>query len=148
MKNLIFFTVITGMFLGIFACGTAASDPKPSSSHQDTVAYHEEMDPKLALPAIHKWDTLRGTIIKALKGLDAPQDTGFVAKGFHIPFNDIQSILRNTGDTSQLFAMLAIEHDAAGNPYLALIFQAPDKTSNQTIRYYDFTKPCPNNCPK
>jgi len=147
MKNLLFLAFTATLFGGIFACG------KPSDSHHATQSaltnkdfVRPFMDPEKARFAISAWNALRTHIVS---DLDTTHfiDTNYVARGFHVPFNDLKAILNNIGDTTQLFAMLAVQ-DSAGNPakpMLTLIFQAPDKEGN--LKYYDFTLPCPKQCP-
>ena len=106
------------------------------------------MDPEKATAAMSRWNALRQIFVNALNGtLNAPQDVKYVARGFQVPYSDLKGILENVGDTTKIFAMLAIQDSAgiSGKPQITLIFQAPDKT--KTLRYYDFTQPCPTNCP-
>lgn len=152
MKHLTFFALVVLLFSGIFAC--ADSNQHPSLAEKSQTLTEDNpmiplMNPEKADTAKRKWEALRRVLVTTLNGLDIPKDTNFVAKGFHVPFNDLKRILDNIGDTSQLFAMLAIQDSAGipGKPMISLIFQAPDKTKAQTIQYYDFTKPCPSDCP-
>jgi hypothetical protein len=152
MKHLTFFALVVLLFSGIFAC--ADSNQHPSLAEKTPTLAEDTpvvplMNPAKADTAKRKWEALRRVLVNTLTGLDIPKDTNFVAKGFHVPYNDIKRILDNIGDTSQLFAMLAIQDSAGipGKPMISLIFQAPDKTKAQTILYYDFTKPCPSDCP-
>lgn len=148
MKNLLFFAFITLLFSGIVACGQhnngdALTEPKNVTSGKGV---HPNMDPEKAEAAKGRWNTMRSYIVNNLNTTHF-LDTNYVAKGFHVPFNDLAGILANIGDTTQLYAMLAIQ-DSADNPQkpmITLIFQAPDK--NGTLRYYDFTLPCPKQCP-
>ncbi len=142
MKNLLYLPVWAIFAAAVFACGQPSTPPALVHSKAP-----DEMDPKEAQAAIAEWDSLREVVVDYLDSKGNPEDTIYIAKGFNIPFDDIQDLMDNVGDKSQLFAMLAIEKDSAGNPYLSLIFQAPDTSARKTIRYYDFTKPCPNNCP-
>lgn len=152
MKHLTFFALVLLLFSGIFACSDSKQDVPPAdektaqSSDQNVLPL---MDPLKADTAKRKWEALRVVLVNTLKGLDVPKDTNFVAKGFHVPFNDLKRIMDNIGDTTQLFAMLAIQDSAGipGKPMISLIFQAPDKTPERAIRFYDFTKPCPSDCP-
>ena len=153
MKHLLYPALLTIFLAGIFACNSPA--PKPpkiqskalSSGTPDPGVF---MNPGNANIAKHKWQALRPIFVNALKGMDAPQDTIYVAKGFHIPLDDLRDILNNIGDDSQLYAMLGIQYDSTKTPpapYISLIFQAPDTTARRTIQYYDFTRPCPSDCP-
>lgn len=143
MKNLLYLPLGVLLAAAFYACGPSSDHPAPAPGKAP-----DEMNPREAKAAIAEWDSLRKVVVNYLDSTGNPEDTIYIAKGFNIPFDDIQDIMNNTGDKSQLFAMLAIERDSAGNPYLSLIFQAPDTSKSQTVRYYDFTKPCPNNCPK
>ncbi|MBC7775126.1 MAG: hypothetical protein H7246_06770 [Phycisphaerae bacterium] len=151
MKHLLFLALIVFLFSGIFACsdsGTQAQKVNQSKKTSGKILPLEEITPGAADSAIGRWQEKRAVINNFFVGIDAPQDTSFVAKGFHVPFADLDSILKIVGDTSQLFAMLAIQYDSSTTPptpYICLILQAPDK--NDVIRYYDFTLPCPSNCP-
>lgn len=152
MKHLIFIVFVALLFSGIFACADSNQHaPLAEKNPSATVAGPTVplMNPAAADTAKRKWEAIRRVLVTTLKGLDIPKDTNFVAKGFHVPFNDLKRILDNIGDTTQLFAMLAIQDSAGipGKPMISLIFQAPDKTKAQTIQYYDFTKPCPSDCP-
>ncbi len=148
MKNLLFLTFLAFLFAGIFAC----TQPNSHSTAQvaaksGDVPVHPFMDPEKAGIAMFRWDTLRQVFVNALSGMNAPQDVKYVARGFQIPYSDLKGILENVGDTSKIFAMLAIQDSAgiSGKPQITLIFQAPDQT--KTMRYYDFTQPCPTTCP-
>jgi hypothetical protein len=142
MKNLYYLAFPFFFSLVLFACGQKADKELVAPSH-----VLDEMDPKKARVAIAEWDSLRTSFIGTLDSMGQAGDSIYVVKGFHVPFDDIRQLMDNIGNKEQLFAMLAIEKDRAGNPHLALIFQAPDTSKAQTIRFYDFTKPCPNNCP-
>lgn len=124
-----------------FACG---SDSKPPVSVGKPLL---QMDPQKAQAAIAKWDSTRTQVILALDSMGRAADSMYVVNGFHVPFKDIRSLMDNVGDDEQVFAMLAVETDKFGNPQFALIFQAPDTTKEHKVQYYDFTKPCPTNCP-
>ena len=153
MKHLPFLALMLVLFAGIFACNQPGSPSNGPANVQVTPdpnpGHYPLMDPVKANEAKLKWDQLRGVLVNTLKGINVPNDTNFVARGFHVPFNDLKRILDNIGDTTQLFAMLAIQDSAGipGKPMISLIFQAPDKSPKGTIQYYDFTKPCPTNCP-
>ena len=141
MKNLLFLFA-AGLFVtSQFACG---SESKPQVSAGAPLL---QMDPVKAQKAIEKWDSTRTQVIIALDSMGRAGDSMYVVKGFHVPFKDIRSLMDNVGDDEQVFAMLAVETDKLGKPQFSLIFQAPDTTKERTIRYYDFTKPCPTNCP-
>ena len=141
MKNLLFLFA-TGLFVtSQFACG---SDSKPPVSVGKPL---EQMDPSKAQEAIAKWDSTRSRVIIVLDSMGHAADSMYVVKGFHVPFKDIRSLMDNVGNDEQVFAMLAVETDKFGKPQFSLIFQAPDTTKERTIRYYEFTKPCPTNCP-
>jgi hypothetical protein len=142
MKNLLYLPLWVLLAAAVYACNQPSTPPGPAHGKVP-----DEMNPREAKAAIAEWDSLRKVVVNYLDSTGSPEDTIYIAKGFNIPFDDIQDLMDNVGDKSQLFAMLAIEKDSAGNPYLSLIFQAPDTSKKQTIRYYDFTKPCPNNCP-
>lgn len=151
MKHLPFLALLIFFFAGILACTRTESPSQHStamSSKKDTLIV-PLMDPEKAKDAMNKWLTLRTLLVGTLRGINVPNDTNFVAKGFHIPYTDLKRILDNVGDTSQVFAMLAIQDSAgiAGKPMISLIFQAPDNTPRKTLRFYDFTKPCPTDCP-
>lgn len=142
MKKLLLLAIT---FATLFAC-RQSDGPKPESL-EPTKAL-TQMDPRVARQAIEKWDSIRTNTIVWLDSMGKASDSMYVVKGFHVPFDDINSLVHNIGDKSQLFAMLAVETDEKGNPRFALIFQAPDTSKQKTIQYYDFTKPCPNNCPQ
>ena len=152
MKHLPFFCLLLVGFSGIFACGTKEPNAAPTEA-KTTVS---EIPPSLfiskpeATAGIARWDSLRTNLIALLNASDNASDTQYVAKGFHVPYSDLTRILANISDTSQLFAMLAIQYDSTQKPpapYISIIFQAPDKTPARTVRYYDFTRPCPQLCP-
>ncbi len=153
MKHLFSFTLITIMFAGVLAC--TKSDTKHSTPQSNALTADGNdrvllLDPTLANTAMQRWQAVRGLMVNTFKGIDAPQDTAFIAKGFHIPISDLRKILNNIGDDSQLFAMLAIQYDSTKTPpapYISLVFQAPDTTKGRIIRFYDFTRPCPSDCP-
>lgn len=147
MKNLLSLAFAAFVFACVFAC-TQPEGKKQSGAavgiKPDTVIPF--MDPEKARFAISTWDALRSRIVSNLDTTHF-MDTAYVAKGFHVPLNDLRRILANIGDTTQLYAMLAVQ-DSAGNPakpQLTLIFQAPDQ--DRVLRYYDFTLPCPKQCP-
>lgn len=144
MKNLLYLSITAVLAVVIFACGQS---DRPQQAVAGAHKRLTEMDPDEARKAIAKWDSIRGNVIVRLDSMGIPGDSIYVVNGFHVPFDDIQSLVNNIGQEDQLFAMLAVETDSLGNPHYALIFQAPDTTKEHTIRYYDFTKPCPTNCP-
>ncbi len=153
MKHLLSFALILILFAGIFAC--TQSDPKNSKPQSNALTAADNgpapfIEPIAANAAMQRWQVLRSMLVNTFKGIDAPQDTAFIAKGFHVPLDDLRKVLNNIGEDSQLFAMLAIQYDSTQTPpapYISLIFQAPDTTRAKTIRFYDFTRPCPSDCP-
>ncbi len=148
MKNFLFLAFTAFLFAGIFACTQPSSNSTAQVADKSgDVPLQPFMDPEKATTAMSRWNALRQIFVNALNGMDAPQDVRYVARGFQVPYSDLKGILDNVGDTTKIFAMLAIQDSAgiAGKPMITLIFQAPDKT--KTLRYYDFTQPCPYNCP-
>ncbi len=144
MKNLLFLSFAAFLF----ACTQPGSTPAAQvAAKSSDVPVQPFMDPEKATAAMSRWNALRQIFVNALNGMNAPQDVRYVARGFQVPYSDLKGILDNVGDTTKIFAMLAIQDSAgiAGKPMITLIFQAPDKT--KTLRYYDFTQPCPYNCP-
>lgn len=147
MKHLLFLSFLTFLLAGIFACTQTA----PGAEAQKTPAVDmqavlttlnsHEIPPSEALPAMGAWQSARNAMIPVLsQNTTTAPDAKYIAKGFKIPMADIQGILASIGDTSKLFAMLAIQDTS-----VTIIFQMPDK--NGTVKYYDFTQPCPSNCP-
>lgn len=146
MKNLLFLAFMSFLFVGIYACTQPSSNSPAQVAAKSDTPIQFFMDPEKARFSIAAWNAMRKQIVS---NLDTTHfiDTAYVARGFHVPLNDLRRILANIGDTTQLYAMLAVQ-DSAGNPakpQLTLIFQAPDK--NRTLQYYDFTLPCPKQCP-
>ncbi len=147
MKNLLFFTFLALLFHGIFACKQSDANSGALAAAGKDNPVHPFMEPDKAVPAINAWRQKRKQIDTAL-GTLAPGDTTYIARGFHIPYNDIKGLLQATSDTNSIFGMLAIQYDSTQRPprpQITLIFQAKDATG--TIRYYDFTQGCPSNCP-
>ena len=147
MKNLLFFTFLALLFHGIFAC--KPSDANSGAQARDGKDNHIQpfMQPEKAVPAINDWMKKRKQIDTVL-GTYAPADTSYIARGFHIPYNDIKGLINSVSDTNSIFGMLAIQYDSTQRPprpKITLIFQAKDASG--TIRYYDFTQGCPSNCP-
>ena len=148
MKNLLFLSFAAFLFACIFACTQSGSHSAAQVAAKSGDGIVQPfMDPEQATRAFYRWDTTRPHILDILKTSHSPQDAHFISRGFHVPLNDLQRILDSIGDPSKLYAMLAIQDSAGipGHPQITLIFQAPDKT--KTLRYYDFTQPCPYNCP-
>lgn len=146
MKNLLFLAFTVTLFAGIFACGKQDGG-QSAVAKNGTPQPYSYMDPEKAQTAINAWRTMRAGIVSELDSTHF-LDTNYVARGFHVPLDDLRRILDNIGDTTQLFAMLAVQ-DSADNPtkpMLTLIFQAPDKEGH--LKYYDFTLPCPKQCPQ
>ena len=149
MKNLLFLAFTAFLFAGIFACtqsGNHSTAAQIAAKSSDSPV-QPFMDPEKATAAMSRWNALRQVFVNALNGMNAPQDVRYVARGFQVPYSDLKGILENVGDTTKIFAMLAIQDSAGipGKPMITLIFQAPD--ANRTLRYYDFTQPCPTDCP-
>lgn len=144
MKNLFYLSITILFSLAVYACGQL-DNPSLVGAHSSKKL--DAMDPDAARKAIAKWDSMRTQVIVRLDSMGLAADSIYVVNGFHVPYDDIQSLVNNIGDENQLFAMLAVETDSLGNPHFALIFQAPDTTKEHTIQYYDFTRPCPNYCP-
>jgi hypothetical protein len=147
MKYLPFFALLAFLFAGIFACTQSATTPEaakaPLADPQAalTALSKHEIPAAKATAAMAEWDTARSAIVPVLAANAATRpDAKYIAKGFKIPMGDLQSILAAIGDTSKLFAMLAIQDTT-----VTVIFQMPDKSG--ALRYYDFTKPCPTDCP-
>jgi hypothetical protein len=147
MKHLPFFAFLAFLFAGIFACTQSAPAPeaaKPILGDPQaalTALSKHEISAAKATAAMAEWDTARSVIVPVLAANPATRpDAKYIAKGFKIPMADLQSIIAAIGDTSKLFAMLAIQDTT-----VTVIFQMPDKAN--TVRYYDFTKPCPTDCP-
>jgi hypothetical protein len=147
MKHLPFLTFLLFLFAGIFACTqsapTAEAQKAPAADMLAAVTTlnSHEIPASQALPAIGAWQVARSAMIPVLSQNSTTQpDAKYIAKGFKIPMADIQGILASIGDTSKLFAMLAIQDTS-----VTIIFQMPDKSG--VTKYYDFTQPCPNYCP-
>lgn len=153
MKHLPFVLFVVFLFAGIWACSSPASQQPDKHAAKALVDTNilPLINPTEATAAKARWQELRAQMVSFLKTIKAaPMDTQFVAKGFHVPYRDLRKILDNVGDTTQLYAMLAIQYDTirgVPQPYISLIFQAPDTTRARTVRYYDFTRPCPTECP-
>ena len=147
MKNLLFLSLLAVLFGGIWACSQSGkADATLAAKGGPSV--HPFMDPDKAISAINAWRAKRRQIDTVIRS-NAPIDTTYIARGFHVPFNDIKGILSATRDTNSVFAMMAIQYDSTTNPpspRLTLIFQAKD--ANGVNRYYDFTQPCPTTCPQ
>ncbi|MDX1913841.1 MAG: hypothetical protein SFV22_20255 [Saprospiraceae bacterium] len=147
MKHLPFLTLMAFLFGGIFACTqsapTAEMQKAPAVDMQAaiTTLNSHEIPASQALPAMGAWQSARNAMIPVLsQNTTTAPDAKYIAKGFKIPMADIQGILASIGDTSKLFAMLAIQDTS-----VTIIFQMPDKSG--AVKYYDFTQPCPSNCP-
>jgi len=147
MKNLFFFTFLAFLFHGILACKPSDANSGAQAMAATDAPVHPFMQPEKAIPAINAWRKKRSQI-DTLLGTLAPGDTTYIARGFHIPYNDIKGLLNAVSDTSSIFGMLAIQYDSTQRPprpQITLIFQAKDATG--ALRYYDFTQPCPTTCP-
>ena len=73
--------------------------------------------------------------------------------GFQIPKGELEQIIKDDED-GQIWAMLTIIPDGQGNLRPDLFFQGKPKGSEaaeandeEDDDYFDFTKPCPTNCP-
>lgn len=146
MKHLPFFSILTFMLAGILACTqsgpTSENTPKPLTQEQALalLASHE-IPASQASAAITAWSNVRSAIVPVISADSTTQnDAQFIARGFKVPMADLQNIMTAAGDTSKLWAMLAIQ-----NSNVTIIFRIPDATG--VTRYYDFTLPCPSNCP-
>jgi hypothetical protein len=93
-----------------------------------------------------RWNALRATYLQMLTA--ARMDTSFITQGFSIRREELQEILDSVGPAPEVWAMLGVGYDAQGKPYPRLIFQAEGSKTNGTYKYFDFSRPCPTNCPK
>jgi hypothetical protein len=62
--------------------------------------------------------------------------------GAKIPICELQEILKDLGDTPEVWVMMAMKDNK-----LEIVFQGLDDATN-TYKYYDFTNPCPISCPE
>ena len=99
-----------------------------------------EIDSTQAAAEMLAWDTLRAEFIVAINNSqDLTGDAKYVAKGFNIPTVDMLDIIETIKSGTNVLGMLAIRDTA-----ITMIFQVIDQ--HEKMRYYDFTKPCPNYC--
>lgn len=73
--------------------------------------------------------------------------------GFQIPKGELEQIIKDDED-GQIWAMLTVIPDGKGNLRPDLFFQGKKKESPEKVSgddddddFFDFTKPCPTNCP-
>jgi hypothetical protein len=151
MKNLTIITLFCSLLLPIFACQQPSPAPKKEGEAKITsmgTAINPSIiiDPDKAKAADQAWVKKRAELIQLFIKNKVGGDSIYLAKGFHVPLRDMQSIVNNIGNTNQLFAMQGIQLDSTTRqPQITLIFQAPDK--NGVLQYFDFTSPCPSVCP-
>jgi hypothetical protein len=93
------------------------------------------------------WEVARGNIITTLGG-PTGKNAKYIVDGFRIHKDDLIGMLNALCDTTghtprdSIFAMLALRNDT-----ITLIFQDRNVQTHKNV-YYDFSKPCPPNCPK
>lgn len=116
--------------------------------------FHEKSDslkvkPKCAKAFISYWQCFADALNKQL---DAPYKD-LVKYGFQIPKGELEQIIRDDQD-GQIWAMLTVIPDENGNLRPDLFFQGDKKKQlakaagdDDDEDFFDFTKPCPTNCP-
>lgn len=80
--------------------------------------------------------------------------SGLLKHGFQIPKGELEQIIKDDED-GQIWAMLTIIPDGDGNLRPDLFFQGKKKggpkdgavNNGDDDDFFDFTKPCPTNCP-
>ncbi len=92
------------------------------------------------------WDSVRTVIMAQLRQANSPNGK-YIMQGFQIPVDDLKNILAAYNSNPQpstdtIYGMLSI--NGAGQP--GLILQTKNSQNNSV--YYDFSRPCPPNCPK
>jgi|GEM_PF-1508662 len=121
----------------------------------DCKDYHEEKDPLKVKPACAKafisyWQCFADALNKQI---DSPYKD-LLKYGFQIPKGELEQIVKDDQD-GQVWAMLTIIPDENGNLKPDLFFQAKPKLQEKSGNaegdddddFFDFTKPCPTNCP-
>ncbi len=91
------------------------------------------------------------TYIESLNGYlfdggNKPQPLYEIPRGAKLAPCEMGEIVKEVGTDADVWAMMALETDEEGKKYLTIIFQCKAKDSENYV-YYNFTKPCPAQCP-
>ncbi len=117
-------------------------------------SFHEESDtlkvkPVCARAFISYWQCFADALNQQL---DSPYKD-LVKYGFQIPKGELEDIIKEDRD-GLIWAMLTVIPDEKGTLSPDLFFQAERKqqtvekaSGNDDDDFYDFTRPCPTNCP-
>ncbi len=107
-----------------------------------------EIDSTCTYEAIDAWDQ----VVKNIKAVYTGPDTTFLVRGFAMHHAEIDSMQAELQNDSLVYAMLAIERvDLGGGNYqdeTKIIFMGSSNANPDAYRYFNFTAPCPNTCPK
>lgn len=114
--------------------------------------FHESTDslkvkPKCAKAFINYWQCFADALNKQL---DAPYKD-MLKYGFQIPKGELEQIIEDDQD-GLIWAMMTIIPDGNGKIRPDLFFQGEkkpkaEKANGDDEDFFDFTKPCPTNCP-
>lgn len=132
----------------VVACTPKTETPAPSVERKASTVNVQNLEISADSANANKvrWDALRTAYLRLLQ--DNHMDTSFITQGFSVRRDELQAILDSVGSSPEVWTMLGVGYDAQGKAYPRLIFQAEGPKTGGTYRYFDFTRPCPTNCPK
>lgn len=161
MKLNSFYPFVAGLCTALFfvwACTQVAPTPKATESLSTAstataasiITDTGNIHPKKAQAAIKKWQNERNEINKKL----LENEKMYVVKGFRVPVKDIAELFAalQAKKIEHIWAMMAImDNPEETKDSTHLIFQAEERTMSKsgtaTYQYYDYSAPCPKNCP-
>ncbi len=157
------------LFAGIFtfsalylAC--TPTTPKTGQTAEDntSIVYKYQIPADTALHAQALWERVNTGINQSFKSkADSALYAKFIVNGFRVHRDDLLGILqatdgsrvRTSAPTDSIWCMLSVRPDTSyknSQPIIttktSLIFETTNKATGKRV-YYDFSKPCPPNCP-
>jgi hypothetical protein len=137
------------LLMGIYACSESKTTPeakdavsKPSVASTKTRLPNEISD-TVAIARKAAWQAKRAQLIALLKANNMAGDSVYILRGFAVPtqdFKDVAAVATPTPQDATTYSMMGINNGTQD-----IIFQIKDATGKE--RYFDFTVPCPENCP-
>ncbi len=149
MRNHFNVFILCMLFIGIYACSESKTTPeakdavsKPNVASTGTVLPNEISD-TVATARKTAWRVKRAQLIALLKANNMADDSVYILRGFAVPtqdFKDVAAIATPTAQDATTYTMIGLYNGTQD-----IIFQIKDSTGKE--RYFDFTAPCPENCP-
>jgi hypothetical protein len=136
------------LMIGIYACSDSKTTPDAkdvaASKHASTVSrLPTEISDTVAIARKAAWSAKRAQLINLLKANNMAGDSIYIVRGYAVPTQDFKdiSLIASTDPRypTTTYTMIGLKDS------LDIIFQIIDATGKE--RYFDFSNPCPKNCP-